>query len=132
MDSNGAPLSKPADQFEYLTSEDVQPLENPSKELNKVTRGLDVEEWPHIFHTINKMRQLALHHSSNVLNSSCLHPMVMGLVKQADNLRSAVCKNALLAITDMLIGFGRAMDGECQNLMPMLLKVLLMYISSVQ
>lgn len=121
-DDNGTPLHKSADQFEYLASENINPLEHPSKELNQVTRGLDKNEWPDIFHTLNKMRQLALHHSSTVLNTTCLHPMVMGVVKQADNLRSAVCKNALLAITDMFIGFGRAMDGESQNIMPMLLK----------
>ena len=121
-DDNGTPLHKPADSLEYTNSEDIKPMNNPSKELTAVAKGLDTDGWPDIFHTIDKLRQLALHHNSTVLNSSYLHPMVMGVVKQVDNLRSAVCKNALLAISDMFVGFGKSMDGESQNVMPILLK----------
>jgi hypothetical protein len=41
-----------------------------------------------------------------------LHAIVLGLIKQAHNLRSAVAKNAVLALEDMFFGLRHKADGE--------------------
>ncbi len=44
-------------------------------------------------------------------------------MKQADNLRSALAKNALLTIGDLFSSLGKPMDGEMSSIIGGLLKV---------
>ena len=44
-------------------------------------------------------------------------------MQQADNLRSAVSKNSLLACKDMFSGLEKSMDSELASMVPSLLKV---------
>jgi hypothetical protein len=95
--------------FEYLTTEQIKKSENPTQDLIKVMHGLEFDEWPAIFHTLNVLRQLALHHQhvllDNEKNVKKLHSIVVLIMKQVDNLRSSAAKNALLSISDLFIGF---------------------------
>jgi hypothetical protein len=74
----------------------------------------------------------ALHHSSTSSSGSlasgsiaggALHSIVLGVLKQVDNLRSAVAKNALLTLGDLFQGLGRYMDPEVALSLTHVLKV---------
>jgi hypothetical protein len=52
-----------------------------------------------------------------------LHCIVLGVLKQVDNLRSAVAKNALLTLGDLFQGLGKFMDLEVALSLTHVLKV---------
>ena len=78
----GIPLHKATDAFDYIPSNEIRALDHPSKELSLVVRGLEKDDWPEIFHTLNKLRSLCLHHQTVIINSGTLHGIVVGLLKQ--------------------------------------------------
>ena len=116
------------DPIEYILTKDIQPLASPSKDLNKVVHGLEIDEWPEIFTTINNLRSLALHHSELLLSSGNLHSMITKLMKHVDSLRSAVAKNSILAIGDLFLGLGKGLDLEVTTITKGLAKVILYFI----
>lgn len=66
---------------------------------------------------------ISIHSSSTNAGGGGLHCIVLGVVKQVDNLRSAVAKNALLTLGDMFQGLGKAMDVEVSLALTCVLKV---------
>ena len=76
------------DALEYLDASEIEPSMNPTKEFNKAMLGLDTQDWPEIFNTLNSIRRIALHHRSLITNSGSLHSIVVGVLRQVDNLRS--------------------------------------------
>lgn len=108
--------------FEYLSSDDIHPSANPVKELSKASIGLEKNEWPEIFQTLNSIRRIGLHHQQVLISSGTLHSIILGLMKQIDNLRSVVAKNAILALGDLFQGLGKLMDGEILTTIPNLVK----------
>lgn len=122
-EKNGVDIKK--GNVEYLSTEDVKPISNPSSELNRVLYVLDTEnDWEKLFYTLNDMRSLALHHHHVIISSGKLHTVVLGILKQIENLRSAVAKNGILAMGDMYQGLGKAMEPEAALTIPVLVKVL--------
>jgi hypothetical protein len=89
-------------------------------ELARTLTSLGKDDWPEIFHTLNSVRRLALHHSALVEGSA--HEIVTAVLKQAENLRSQVAKNALLTVGDLWRGLGRALDPELPLVTPLLIK----------
>ena len=64
--------------------------------------------------------------NNNNNNSSAgggLHCIVLGVLKQVDNLRSAVAKNALITLGDLFQGLGKSMDLEVALALTYVLKV---------
>lgn len=120
---NPAALSatKTAD-FDYVDTKDIRPLKNPSGEFNKAVKALEIQEWPELFTTLNIIRAAMLHHSNMVMQSGLLHSIVLLIVKQVDNLRSSLAKNAIITITDAFIGLGKNIDMEVASILPSLLK----------
>jgi len=112
--SRVAPSALMPESLEYLDQSEILPCDNAKTQLARVLRGLDTEEWPAIFHTLNTVRQLSLHHQNLVLGTSktTLHGIFQSVLRHADNLRSQVSKNAILTIADMYVGFGKGLDGE--------------------
>jgi hypothetical protein len=51
-----------------------------------------------------------------------LHATILLLIKSLDNLRSSVCKNSMLAVSDLALGLGRTLDPELDTLLPVLLR----------
>ena len=100
------------DALEYLDASEIEPSTNPTKEFNKAMLGLDTQDWPEIFNTLNSIRRIALHHRSLITNSGSLHSIIVGVLRQVDNLRSAVAKNAILTINDLFLGLNTVMDSE--------------------
>jgi len=115
-------ITKPDTTFDYIASEDLKPLTAPSQELSKAYKGLEIQEWPDIFHTLNTFRRLALHHPDVLLNSNLLHLIVKLMMKRVDELRSSLAKNAILTVEDFIKGLGRAMDVEVAAFLPLILK----------
>jgi hypothetical protein len=70
------------DAFEYVATEDLQPCAKPAKEIARVTTGLYNDDWPQIFHTLNTVRQLAVHHKTELSRSGQMHQIVLGVNKQ--------------------------------------------------
>ena len=119
-----APSALKPDSLDYLDTSEIEPSRNPSKDLSRTVAGLDTQEWPEIFHTLNVVRQLALHHQSLLLNQgkTVLHGIVQGVLKQVENLRSQISKNAVLTLGDMFIGLGSKMDGEVASVITSMVK----------
>ena len=110
--------------YDYIPSEDIRPCAgNPAQELSRALRGLETQDWPDIFHTLNTFRKLALHHPHVLAGSGALHNIVLLVMKRVDALRSSLAKNALITIGDMLQGLGKAMDAEVATIMPGIMKV---------
>ena len=61
--------------------------------------------------------------ASGSMAGGALHSIVLGVLKQVDNLRSAVAKNALLTLGDLFQGMGRYMDVEVALSLTHVLKV---------
>jgi len=121
-DKDGRPSALKPESLEYLETEDLKPLPYAAKELPRVISALEVQDWPDVFYTINSARQLAVHHCVLLNGGGSLHALVHGLLRCADNLRSAVAKNAILALGDLFQGMGRGMDAELPAVLAMLLK----------
>jgi hypothetical protein len=116
-------ITKPDTTYDYIASEDLKPLTSPTQEFNKAYKGLEVQEWPDIFHTLNVFRRLALHHAAVLVNSSVLHNIIVLIMKRVDELRSQLSKNAILTMEDFVRGLGRSMDPEIATFLPGILKV---------
>lgn len=109
--------------IEYLASSDIQPSQQPKKDLQRVLKIFEKPEWPEIFDSLNLLRGLSLHHRDLLVASGSLQFITRAVSKQMDNLRSAVSKNAILTVCDMFTGLGRQMDPEVPTIISVLLKV---------
>lgn len=117
-------ILKPDTTYDYIPSEEITPCTNPVPEMNKAYKGLETQDWPEIFHTLNTFRKLALHHPLVLVNAGTLHNVVLLVMKRVDALRSSLAKNALLTIDDMLRGLGKHIDAEVATILPGILKVI--------
>lgn len=61
--------------------------------------------------------------NNNSTSAGGLHCVVLGVLKQVDNLRSAVAKNALITLGDLFQGLGKSMDQEVALALSYVLKV---------
>jgi hypothetical protein len=113
----------PSNEFDYLKTEEITPSAAPQQDLAKAVAALEHQDWPEIFHTLNTVRRLALHHGPLLVGSGSLHITVLRVLKQVDNLRSAVAKNALLTIGDIFEGLGTAVDAEVAGAALSIIKV---------
>lgn len=109
-----------AENHEYMSTDDIRPSPNPQQELQMMLGGVGTQEWPELFHTLNSVRRLSLHHGQ--LLESHVHSVLRSVLKAVDNLRSTIAKNAMLTIADMWMGMGRVMDPELNLVAPMLVK----------
>lgn len=73
-----------------LALQDIRPSPNPSQELQRAMASLPRDNWPEIFHTLNSVRRLAMHHAPLLGSQSHLHALVRDVLGQAENLRSQV------------------------------------------
>jgi hypothetical protein len=105
---------------EYLASDEVKPLKNDVAEMRRAMKDLGSDQWDLIFDALNVVRALALHHQGTI--GPALHGIVLSVNKASKNLRSAVAKNGLLTLNDMIDGLGPLMDPELDNITVHLLK----------
>ncbi|KAG1711128.1 hypothetical protein DVH05_013844 [Phytophthora capsici] len=105
----------------YLEPYEITPLVNPKQDLSKLLSRLRSDDWEVNFDALSTVRRLALHHS-NLIDAGKVHAILAEIMKQVPNLRSSVSKNALLALESMCDAYGRVMDSEVENIVPVLLK----------
>ena len=82
-DASKKPLSS-SDGLDYISTSNLSPSVNPSKDIQRVVIGLEKDDWPDIFHILNVIRTLAIHHTSLVVASGQLHAIVHGTIKQVN------------------------------------------------
>ena len=58
--------------------------------------SLPRDKWPEIFHTLNSVRRLAMHHGPLLGSQSHLHALVRDVLAQAENLRSQVGASSII------------------------------------
>lgn len=116
-------IDKPDTTYDYIPSADITPSATPAQDMAKAYKGLETQEWPEIFHTLNTFRKLALHHPNTLLSSGNLHNLVLLIMKRVDALRSSLAKNALLTLEDLLNGLKKNLDSEVAAIIPSILKV---------
>ncbi|KAK9161558.1 hypothetical protein Syun_007899 [Stephania yunnanensis] len=126
-DENRAPQPPNADpSVDYIPSEDLHPIPDPESKLQIVMEGLESRDWIKVCESLNDVRRFALHHSDLLLPN--LEKVVVVLVKAMKNPRSALCKTAIMAASDIFNGFGRGLvqsdgsDAFDQLLLQLLLK----------
>ena len=125
---------------EYLASADLQPLPRPERSLAGALRTLALPpkevEWYELFEALDVVRAVAVHHPAALRGGSGggssggggggsgegLHEVTLAVLRQVDNLRSAIAKNALMTVGDMCAGVRGGMDPELGGVVPALLK----------
>ncbi|KAG7382136.1 hypothetical protein PHYBOEH_010615 [Phytophthora boehmeriae] len=105
----------------YLEPHEITPLASPKQAMSKVLEQLRSDNWETIFEALSTTRRLATHHV-DLVDTSMVHAIATEILKQVPNLRSSVSKNALLAFESMCGAFARAMDGEVDSFIPVLLR----------
>ena len=116
-------MAQKAEGVEYVDAKDLEPVKSPAQEFQKALRGLETQEWPELFHTLTTMRRVVLYHPQVVMSSGALHSIIVLIMKQVENLRSSLAKNALMTIADFFLGLKRGMDSEVQTIVPGVMKV---------
>lgn len=111
-----------SDGFDYVDTKDIPPLKHPQGDFQKALKALETQDWPDTFYTLNTIRSAVLHHPQTVINSGQLHSFIRLLMKQVENLRSSLAKNALLTMADCFQGLGKQLDAEVSGMVPGLLK----------
>eukprot|EP00249_Psilotum_nudum_P036879 c8941_g1_i1 orf=623-1678(-) len=107
---------------EYVLSEELKPLDNDDAnvKLETLLSRLDSKDWVTVFEALNQMRQFSIYHSAALLQF--LDAIVSLVNKAMKNPRSALCKTAIMASTDL---FRAYQDGMLAILDPLLLQLLL-------
>lgn len=59
--------------------------------------SLPRDNWPEIFHTLNSVRRLAMHHAPLLGSQSNLHALIRDVLAQSENLRSQVAAATTVA-----------------------------------
>ncbi|KAM3568697.1 hypothetical protein VYU27_009187 [Nannochloropsis oceanica] len=92
--------------IEYLSPADIHPLPQPSIALPLLLESLHTADWPESFHALTTVRRFAHQHLALLLTlpSDRLQLLLRQVLRHVNNLRSAVAKNALLALADLWAG----------------------------
>ncbi|XP_076894899.1 uncharacterized protein LOC143547333 [Bidens hawaiensis] len=93
-----------ADSIDYISSENLKPVSDLDVKFKGLMEGLESKDWLKICDSLNVVRQLALFHSDLLL--PILEKVVMVSVKSMKNPRSALCKTAIMAASDVFKSFG--------------------------
>uniref|UniRef100_A0A0D9V9W4 TOG domain-containing protein n=1 Tax=Leersia perrieri TaxID=77586 RepID=A0A0D9V9W4_9ORYZ len=95
---------------EYVRSEDLQPMTHPKAKVAGLVADLDSKDWIRACEALNDARRLAIHHSS--LLNPILGKVMLAMVKTMKSPRSAVCKTAIMACTDVFESFGNILSSS--------------------
>lgn len=101
-DENKAPLPPPPEPdltIDYISSENLKALPDPETKINGLIEGLESKDWMKVCESLNNARRFALYHSTLLL--PILEKVMLVLVKSMKNPRSALCKTAIMASSDL-------------------------------
>lgn len=105
---------------EDTPAETLGPCADPEKSLARALLGMKSADWSTILQSVNSVRRISVHHPRIIVPN--LHPVVLELAAQADNLRSSVSKGAVMCFTEILRALGKSMDAEADFVAESLLK----------
>eukprot|EP00003_Mantamonas_plastica_P019248 TRINITY_DN3154_c0_g1_i1.p1 TRINITY_DN3154_c0_g1~~TRINITY_DN3154_c0_g1_i1.p1 ORF type:complete len:1701 (-),score=599.48 TRINITY_DN3154_c0_g1_i1:9-4373(-) len=116
MESNAKPLGE-------LTSDELEPLESPSKMVKAALADLGSSDakWDSQFESLNTLRRAAAFHS-DLLSNGDFHATILLLNEAVNNLRSSITKNAIMCYKDMFSNMGKTMDSQLDYVVPVLVK----------
>ncbi|XP_074340010.1 uncharacterized protein LOC141677831 [Apium graveolens] len=126
-DENVAPLPPVTipDAVDYVASDDLEPLTDPDLKIQSLTEGLESKDWVKVCDSLNDARRFALFHSDLLFPIS--EKVMLVQVKAMKNPRSALCKTAIMAASDIFKSYGDKLldDTSSDALDQMLLQLLL-------
>ncbi|KAH7573573.1 hypothetical protein ACOSP7_007325 [Xanthoceras sorbifolium] len=105
-DENKAPVAAPSADatVDYVSSENLEAIPDPESKFQSLIEGLDSKDWTKVCESLNNARRFALYHSSLLV--PILEKVVVVVVKSMKNPRSALCKTAIMASSDIFKAFG--------------------------
>lgn len=106
----------------YLKSNELEPLDDPDIALKQCLASGRSDDWNENFETLNVLRRLLKHHPGVFLSQVTLHNIFLDVVKWAESLRSALCKNGLITLGEMAEHLGRSLDGEIPEFVKVMMK----------
>ena len=93
---NAAP---PTESVTVLSSAEIEPCDDPQACVDSIMTTSSSEEWLTQYACMDSVRQLAIHHSAML--KGCFRVVIPILRKGVQSLRSAQCRNALLALSEV-------------------------------
>ena len=104
----------------YTNWEELDSLKSPLEDFTRVSL-ITEDNWEKQFEAVDVYRRLIKNHKDliTVQNS---HKIMIDLVKWGDSLRSALCKNALLAIGEFCVNAPRVLDSDIESMLNLLLR----------
>ena len=83
-----------------LASDAIQPSKEPAEEMQNSLKRLNSAQWSVSFVAVESIRRMAIHHSASLIPH--LKVALKRVLECSTNLRSAVAKNALFALDDII------------------------------
>lgn len=122
-DVRGAGASR---RVQELGTADLLPLPGraPEAELRSALDRCKAEDWVVQYEAINTLRRLVQHHAEPALLSDKdrLRECARQVATLCESLRSAIARNAVLLCAELFGALGRALDGELEVLLPVLIR----------
>jgi hypothetical protein len=107
----------------YTPSDQLGPLLGaPEAAIHCCITNFATDNWERQFEGLNILRQLAISCPHILGSSPQLHALATNVSNLADSLRSSLAKNGAMAVVDMFMNLGRALDAEIEPIMCILLK----------
>ena len=111
------------DQMHYIPSSELPKLKMPIKYIQPVIDGLSHEDWETQFTSCNDLRSLTVHHAALLSKDPTKLTIISTkLLRQIENKRSNVSKNAIMAAGDLFKNLKGALDPEIEGFLPILIK----------
>jgi len=105
----------------YTEFEDLEPLRrSPAAAIARAVADLTSKDWQRELAGLDAVRRLSKHHA-DVLGPS-VSAIARACVPAANSLRSSVSKTAIMAVGELAVALGRALDGDLDFLIPHLLR----------
>ncbi|CAD8204105.1 unnamed protein product [Paramecium pentaurelia] len=87
--------------FQPVYLDSVMPLDQPESVLKTLLNELRYDDWIRQFEALNNLRRLAKHNTELLKKSINFPQILQEMVKQIENLRSGVSKNALISLQEL-------------------------------
>jgi hypothetical protein len=117
-------FAMPDNSLSDISTDDLRPCTNPSRELTNSFSGLSDERWDTNFHAITGIRRLATHHRDFLTQHqqpglSQIVSLICGFVA---SLRSSLSKHAIMCLEEMFKTLNKDMDPLLESILPSLLR----------
>ncbi|XP_042517258.1 uncharacterized protein LOC122091403 [Macadamia integrifolia] len=90
--------------IDYIASEDLKAIEDPETKIQTLMEELASKDWTKVCESLNNVRRFAIYHPSFLV--PILDKVMLVMVKAMNNPRSALCKNSIMASSDIFNSFG--------------------------